>query len=112
MQVSMDRVIANKIGSATRCFTADLGSEDARQAGDCDSGYSCAYTSNLAWKSSTQPLPPILEPRQLFERLFGDGVAMTRKCVSVNVNTAEASSTSFLKTRGLCKGAIRSHRQP
>ena len=32
--------------------------EDARQAGDCDSGYSCAYTNNLAWRSETQPLPP------------------------------------------------------
>jgi hypothetical protein len=75
--VSMDQVIANKIGSATRFASLELGLEDARQAGDCDSGYSCAYTNNLAWKSSTQPLPPILEPRQLFERLFGDGVAMS-----------------------------------
>ena len=49
--------------------------EDARQAGDCDSGYSCAYTNNLAWSSETQPLPPILDPRALFERLFGNGVA-------------------------------------
>jgi hypothetical protein len=49
-----------------------VGLEDARQAGDCDSGYSCAYTNNLAWRSQTQPLPPILNPRSLFERLFGD----------------------------------------
>ncbi|MEO5922323.1 MAG: DUF1552 domain-containing protein [Bryobacteraceae bacterium] len=75
--VSMDQVVANKIGSATRFPSLELGLEDARQAGDCDSGYSCAYTNNLAWKSSTQPLPPILEPRQLFERLFGDGVALS-----------------------------------
>jgi hypothetical protein len=75
--VSMDQVIANKIGAATRFPSLELGLEDARQAGDCDSGYSCAYTNNLAWKSSTQPLPPILEPRQLFERLFGDGVALS-----------------------------------
>ena len=44
--------------------------DDSRQAGDCDSGYSCAYTNNLAWRSETQPLPPILDPRVLFERLF------------------------------------------
>ncbi|MBL8170596.1 MAG: DUF1552 domain-containing protein, partial [Acidobacteria bacterium] len=54
-----------------------LGLEDARQTGSCDSGYSCAYTNNLAWKTETQPLPPILEPRAVFERLFGDGVALT-----------------------------------
>jgi hypothetical protein len=51
--------------------------EDARQAGDCDSGYSCAYTNNLAWKSETQPLPPILDPRGMFERLFGNGVVLS-----------------------------------
>jgi len=75
--ISCDQVVANKIGGATRFPSLELGLEDARQAGDCDSGYSCAYTNNLAWKSPTQPLPPILEPRQLFERLFGDGVALS-----------------------------------
>src|SRR5205809_5624098 len=75
--ISMDQVIANKIGSQTRFPSLELGIEDARQAGDCDSGYSCAYTNNLAWKSETQPLPPLLNPRAVFERLFGDGVAMT-----------------------------------
>jgi len=75
--VSMDQLIANQIGKQTRFPSLELGLEDARQSGDCDSGYSCAYTNNLAWRSETQPLPPILDPRALFERLFGDGVAMT-----------------------------------
>ena len=75
--ISCDQVVANQIGSATRFPSLELGLEDARQAGDCDSGYSCAYTNNLAWRSATQALPPILEPRQLFERLFGDGVALS-----------------------------------
>ena len=51
--------------------------EDARQAGDCDSGYSCAYTNNLAWRSETQALPPILDPRALFEKLFGVDAGLT-----------------------------------
>ena len=55
----------------TRFASLELGMDDSRQAGDCDSGYSCAYTNNLAWRSETQPLPPILDPRALFERLFG-----------------------------------------
>jgi hypothetical protein len=75
--VSCDQLIANKIGSETRFASLELGMDDSRQAGDCDSGYSCAYTNNLAWKSETQPLPPILDPRALFERLFGTGVAFT-----------------------------------
>src|SRR5439155_14566146 len=75
--ISCDQIVANKIGHKTRFPSLELGMEDARQAGDCDSGYSCAYTNNLAWKSETQPLPPILDPRALYERLFGNGVALT-----------------------------------
>ncbi len=75
--ISCDQIIANKIGHETRFASLELGMDDSRQAGDCDSGYSCAYTNNLAWKSETQPLPPILDPRVLFERLFGTGTALT-----------------------------------
>jgi len=75
--ISMDQIVANQIGSKTRFASLELGLEDARQAGDCDSGYSCAYTNNLAWRSETQPLPPILDPRVLFERLFGTGAELS-----------------------------------
>lgn len=75
--VSMDQLVARQMGGATRFPSLEIGLEDARQSGDCDSGYSCAYTNNLAWASDTQPLPPILDPRSLFERLFGDGVALS-----------------------------------
>lgn len=75
--VSCDQIVANQIGSKFRFPSLEVGIEDARQAGDCDSGYSCAYTNNLAWKSETQPLPPILNPRQLFERLFGSGAELS-----------------------------------
>jgi Protein of unknown function (DUF1552) len=75
--VSMDQLVARQIGSQTRFPSLELGLEDARQSGDCDSGYSCAYTNNLAWRSETQPLPPILDPRALFERLFGEGAALS-----------------------------------
>jgi len=75
--ISCDQIIANKIGHETRFPSLELGMDDSRQAGDCDSGYSCAYTNNLAWRSETQPLPPILDPRALFERLFGTGVHLT-----------------------------------
>ncbi len=75
--ISCDQLVANEVGKETRFPSLEIGLEDARQAGDCDSGYSCAYTNNLAWRSETQPLPPILDPRALFERLFGDGTALS-----------------------------------
>ena len=61
----MDQIVANQIGHQTRFPSLELGMEDSRQAGDCDSGYSCAYTNNLAWKSKTQPLPSVLDQRVL-----------------------------------------------
>jgi hypothetical protein len=75
--ISCDQIVANQVGRNTRFPSLEVGLEDARQAGDCDSGYSCAYTNNLAWRSETQPLPPILDPRALFERLFGSGAELT-----------------------------------
>jgi hypothetical protein len=75
--ISCDQIVANKVGQSHRFPSLEVGLEDARQAGDCDSGYSCAYTNNLAWRSETQPMPPILDPRALFERLFGSGAELT-----------------------------------
>lgn len=71
--ITCDQIVANKVGTGTRFASLEVGLEDGRQAGDCDSGYSCAYTNNLSWRSETQPMPPILNPRALFERLFGTG---------------------------------------
>jgi hypothetical protein len=81
--VSMDQLVARSVGKETRFPSLEVGLEDARQSGDCDSGYSCAYTNNLAWRSETQPLPPILDPRTMFERLFGDGVALTPEAKAI-----------------------------
>lgn len=72
--VSCDQLVADT--TDTRLPSLEVGLEDARQAGDCDSGYSCAYTNNLAWRNETQPLPPILDPRALFDRLFGEDAGL------------------------------------
>ena len=69
--ISADQIAADAIGKDTRLPSLEIGLEEARQAGNCDSGYSCAYTYNLSWRTETQPLPPISDSRALFERLFG-----------------------------------------
>jgi hypothetical protein len=73
--VSADQLAARAIGRMTQLPSLEIGLEEARLAGACDSGYSCAYSYNLAWKTDRQPLPPIADPRNLFERLFGSDVA-------------------------------------
>ena len=73
--ISADQVAAQAVGHLTRLPSLEVGLEEARMAGNCDNGYSCAYAYNVAWKTETQPLPPISDPRHLFERLFGTDVA-------------------------------------
>jgi len=70
--VSVDQIAAQKVGSATRFASLELGCEDGRLVGNCDSGYSCAYSNSISWRTSTTPLPPEVNPRAVFERLFGD----------------------------------------
>ena len=41
--------------------------------GNCDSGYSCAYTNTISWRTPTSPMPMEVNPRAVFERMFGDG---------------------------------------
>jgi hypothetical protein len=71
--VSVDQVAAEHIGHLTRFPSLELSCEPARKSGNCDSGYSCAYQYNLAWRSPTAPLAPEANPRLVFERLFGAG---------------------------------------
>ena len=71
--VSIDQTVAQRIGHLTRFPSLELSCDSVRKAGDCDSGYSCAYAYNLAWRSANQPLTPEPNPRLVFERLFGVG---------------------------------------
>jgi hypothetical protein len=70
--VSVDQFAAEKVGKATRFASLELGCERGLNAGNCDSGYSCAYSANLSWRSETLPMAKEINPRAVFERLFGD----------------------------------------
>ena len=69
--VSIDQVIAQHLAADTRFPSIELGCDDSRTVGNCDSGYSCAYTNSISWRSETMPMPPETNPRLVFERLFG-----------------------------------------
>ena len=72
--VSADQIAATKIGSQTRFASLELGCDRGQTAGNCDSGYSCAYSYNIAWKTESTPLPPEVDPRLVFERLFSNNI--------------------------------------
>jgi hypothetical protein len=70
--ISVDQAAAEKVGHLTRLPSLELGIEKGRQAGNCDSGYSCAYSNSISWKSPTTPMAKEINPRLAFLRLFGD----------------------------------------
>jgi hypothetical protein len=72
---SVDQVAAMRLGPVTRFPSLEIGCERSGLAGDCDSGYSCAYSSNVSWRSETVPVAKEVNPRLVFERLFGNGNA-------------------------------------
>lgn len=70
--VSVDQLAARHVGACTRLPSLELGCEQGAMAGNCDSGYSCAYTSNISWRTPNAPAGKLVSPRQVFERMFGD----------------------------------------
>jgi hypothetical protein len=72
---TIDQVIAKRYGQDTILSSIQLGVEDAGNYGNCNWGFSCAYTNSMSWISPTQPLPTEINPRVAFERLFGDGAS-------------------------------------
>ncbi|MDA0659589.1 MAG: DUF1552 domain-containing protein [Planctomycetota bacterium] len=91
--VSVDQVVAQAIGSQTRFPSLELGCEEGRMAGDCDSGYSCAYSSNISWASESSPVGKELNPHLVFQRLFANG-------------TQSESNGNFLERRALRKSIL------
>ncbi len=71
--MSVDQMLAETIGRGTPLPSLELGLQDVRMVGGCDSGYSCAYSNTISWSSPTTPLPYENNPSRVFSRLFGDG---------------------------------------
>jgi len=77
--VSVDQVAARKVGQQTKFSSLELGCDRGAQAGNCDSGYSCSYSTNISWRTDTTPQAKEIDPKLAFERLFtGGGTAESR----------------------------------
>jgi len=70
--ISVDQIAAQHLGSQTKFASLELGCEDGVQGGNCDNGYSCAYSNSISWRTPSTPNPPEVRPRAIFERLFGN----------------------------------------
>ncbi len=106
--ISVDQIAARTFDSNMRLASLELGCEDSRTVGNCDSGYSCAYTNSISWRSATTPNPPETNPRLVFERLFGtedlnaDPATKARRALLRKsiLDVVNARTQSLVKTLG------------
>ena len=72
--VSVDQLAARAIGGDTRFPSLELACEGGGNSGNCDSGYSCAYSNNISWAAPDAPMAKEIDPRSVFDRLFASDV--------------------------------------
>jgi hypothetical protein len=93
--VTIDQLIAKKVGQDTLLPSIQLGIEDpGANTGVCNWGYSCAYSNSMSWSSPTQPLPTEVNPRMAFERLFGDGSSTEERLLGRKQNSSVLDAVS------------------
>ena len=83
--VSVDQLIAGQFKRDTPLPSLELAILPNSVTGGCDTGYSCAYGTTLAWASATTPLPTQSSPRLVFEQLFGDGGPAAQRLAAVRM---------------------------
>ncbi len=108
--ISVDQVAALQVGKATRLPSLELSCETSmRSAGACDSGYACAYQNNISWRNENTPMPPLGDPRLVFERLFSSsdedpdliaGRALRESCRGSILDVVREDAKAFEKRLG------------
>jgi len=91
--ISIDQVMAQQIGLLTPFRSLEITCDVVLNTGSCDTDYACVYQHNLAWSGPTTPMTPEVDPRLLFERLFGAGTPQER---AKNLTMRQAQKKSIL----------------
>src|SRR5258705_307476 len=94
--ISIDQVLAGKIGHLTHFPSLELSCDHARRSSACDSNYSCAYQYNLSWSAPTTPVAAESNPRLVFERLFGAGKHGERAAITSRRQADQQSVLDFV----------------
>src|SRR4051794_11868087 len=72
--VTADQIAAQAIGQDSILPSMELATEDhSGLIGACDRDYGCIYMNTLSWRTPTTPMPMEINPRKVFERMFGEG---------------------------------------
>ena len=82
--VTADQIAAQQIGQDTVLPSMELATEDhSGLIGSCDRDYGCIYMNTLSWRTPTTPMPMEINPRKVFERMFGQGGSATERLARV-----------------------------
>ena len=91
---TLDQYAADKLGTSTSLRSLELTIDSNYQVGNCENGYSCAYLNSSSWRTATTPLPHELDPRVVFQRLFGDGGSVESRLVQMRTDRSILDSVS------------------
>lgn len=81
--ITADQIAAMHLGQETPLRSLEMAMEQTYLIGNCDNGYSCAYTNSISWRTATDPNPMETNPRIIFQRLFGDGGSAAERLAQV-----------------------------
>jgi hypothetical protein len=82
--VTADQIAAQAIGQETALPSMEIATEDhSGLIGSCDRDYGCIYMNTLSWRTPTTPLPMEINPRKVFERMFGQGGSATQRLARI-----------------------------
>ena len=97
---TIDQAVAKAIGQGTQFPSLELATEDfSNHIGACDTGYSCVYMNTIAWQGPTTPLPMEINPRIVFERLFGSSGTHEQRLVRMAEDRSILDSVMTATTR-------------
>jgi len=69
---TIDQIVAREIGQDTPFPSIEVATEDfTGYVGACSPGFNCAYLNTVSWSTPSTPLPMDINPRVVFERMFG-----------------------------------------
>jgi hypothetical protein len=80
---TVDQIAAQVLGKDTPLLSIEMALEQNYLVGNCDNGYSCVYWNTVSWRNPRTPLPMEVNPRVVFERMFGDGGTPSQRLAQI-----------------------------